>query len=121
MKKFWGYISNEKFSVGCTERTVYLYDAAGKELARFEDIKYGCKAVFYPNGDIFVVKSTGAYFAVYSAENAALIKTVKFSNVDGSQDDGFCFSAGFLNLLYDFFCFSSRAIIINDYSCTLSG
>lgn len=56
MKKFWGYISNEKFSVGCTERTVYLYDAAGKELARFEDIKYGCKAVFSPNGDIFVVK-----------------------------------------------------------------
>ncbi len=93
MKKFWGYISNEKFSVGCTERTVYLYDAAGKELARFEDIKYGCKAVFSPNGDIFVVKSTAAYFAVYSAENAALIKTVKFSNVDGSQDDGFCFSA----------------------------
>ena len=93
MKKFWGYISKGRFTVGCTERAVYLYDSAGKELARFKDIKNGCRAAFSPNKDIFAVKSTGAYFAVYSAEKTAHVKTVKFSNVDGSQDDGFCFSA----------------------------
>lgn len=93
MKKFWTYIKNEKFSLGCTERAVYLYDAAGKELAQFKDISHCGKAAFAPDGDIFAVKSTGAYFAVYSAEKAALIKKVKFSDVDGSQDDGFCFSA----------------------------
>ena len=93
MKKFWTYIKNEKFALGCTERAVYLYDAAGKELAQFKDISHCGKAAFSPDGDTFVVKSTGAYFAIYSAEKAALIKKVKFSNVDGSQDDGFCFSA----------------------------
>ena len=74
MKKFWTYIKNEKFALGCTERAVYLYDAVGKELAQFKDISHCGKAAFSPDGDTFVVKSTGAYFAVYSAEKAALIK-----------------------------------------------
>lgn len=92
MRKFWSYISNEKYSVGCTGQTVYVYDHAGNELAKFKDIKYGYNSIFSPKQEIFVVKSTGAYFAVYSLESLNLIKKVRFSDVDGSQDDGYCFS-----------------------------
>ena len=36
MKKFWGYASNNKFSVGCTGQTVFLYDKNGNELGKFK-------------------------------------------------------------------------------------
>ena len=92
MKKYWSYVTNGKFCVGCTERMVCLYDHAGAELAKFRDISHGCDAAFSPVNNTFVVKSTGAYFAVYSADTMELLHKVKFSNVDGGQDDGFCFS-----------------------------
>ena len=93
MKNFWCYISNDKYSVGCTGQTVYVYDKDNNELARFKDIKYGYTAKFSPTDDIFVVKSTAGYLAVYSLSELKLIKRIKFSKVDNSQDDGFCFSA----------------------------
>ena len=93
MKKFWCYISNDKYSVGCTGQTVYVYDKDGNELAKFKDIKYGYTAIFSPTDNIFVVKSTVGYLAVYSLSELKLIKRIKFSKIDSSQDDGFCFSA----------------------------
>lgn len=92
MKKFWTYITNKQYAVGCSDRAVYLYDHTGAKLARFKDIPYGCDAAFSPVDNTFVVKSTGAYFAVYSADERALLHKIKFSDVNGSQDDGFCFS-----------------------------
>ena len=92
MKKFWGYVSNNEFSVGCTGQTVYLYDKDGNELAKFKDIIYGYTPMISPDGKIFVVKSTEGRLAVYSLETLSLIKKFRFSKVDGSQDDGFCFS-----------------------------
>lgn len=92
MKKFWSYVSNDKFSVGCTGQTVYLYDKAGNELRKFKDIIYGYTPMFSPDGTLFVVKSTEGRLAVYSLETLSLIKKFRFSKVDGAQDDGFCFS-----------------------------
>lgn len=92
MKKFWSYISNDKFSVGCTGQTVYLYDKDGNELARFKDINYGYVPMFSPDGTLFIVKSTEGRIAVYSLETLSLIKKFRFSKVDGAQHDDFCFS-----------------------------
>lgn len=92
MKSFWSYVSNGRYSVGCSGASVWLYNSTGAQLARFQDIRYASSAAFSPVEDIFVVKSTGAYFAVYSAPAAALLHKVKYSGVDASQDDGFCFS-----------------------------
>lgn len=92
MKKFWGWASNDKFSIGCTGQTVYLYDKSGNELARFKDITYGYTPMISPDGTLFVVKSTEGRLAVYSLETLSLIKKFRFSKVDGAQDDGFCFS-----------------------------
>lgn len=92
MKKFWGYVSNNKFSVGCTGQTVYLYDKNGNELAKFKDIIYGYAPMISPDGTLFIVKSTDGRLAAYSLETFALIKKFRFSKVDGGQDDGFCFS-----------------------------
>lgn len=92
MRKFWSYITNGAYSVGCTGRIVYVYDQTGVEVAKFKDIRHGYNAALSPSRNLLVVKSTGAFFAVYSLDQLSLIKTVKFSNVDVSQDDGYCFS-----------------------------
>lgn len=93
MKKFIGFASNGKFSVGCTGQTVYLYDENGNEINKFKDIAYGYTPAISPNGKMFVVKSTDGRLAFYSLESFSLIKKFRFSKVDGAQDDGFCFSS----------------------------
>lgn len=93
MPNFVGYVTNEKYSVGCTGQTVYVYDASGKELARFKkDIIYAYTPMFCPGQNMFVVKSKDGRLAVYSLDTMQLIKKFRFSKVDGAQDDGFCFS-----------------------------
>ena len=93
MKKFWGYVSNDKFSVGCTGQTVYIYDKDNNEVCKHKDIAYGYTPMISPDGSLFVVKSTVGRLAVYSLETFSLIKKFRFSKVDGAQDDGCCFSS----------------------------
>ncbi len=92
MRKFWSYVTNGQYDVRCTGQTVYLYDNAGTELAKFKDITYGYIAVFSPVNSTFVVKSTAGYFAVYSAEQRVLLRKWKFSKGNYGQHEGFCFS-----------------------------
>lgn len=92
MPKFWGYISNGTYSIGCTGQTVYVYDCNGTELAKFKDIKYGYTPLFFPDGDRFLVKSTEGRFAIYSLTEMKLIKKFRFSKTDGGQDGNMCFS-----------------------------
>lgn len=92
MKNFVGLTSNGEYSVGCTGQTVYLYDKDGKEIAKFKDLIYAYSPLISPDGKIFVVKSTEGRLAVYSLESVALVKKFRFSKVNGSQDDNFCFS-----------------------------
>lgn len=40
MKNFWSYIQNDRFAVGCTGQSVYVYNPEGRELARFRGLKY---------------------------------------------------------------------------------
>lgn len=89
---FWGYIKNNKYAIGCTGWTVYVYDNMGNELKKFNDITYAYAPMFCPEKNIFIVKSTEGRLAVYSLDTMELIKKFRFSKVDGAQDDGFCFS-----------------------------
>lgn len=101
MKNFWTYIKNEKFAIGCTGQTVYVYDKNENELAKFKDLKYAYRAMFCPNKNIFAVKSTEPYIAFYSLDKMQLLKKIKLKNTHSPQDDGFCFSPDgkqFLNL-----------------------
>ncbi len=93
MPSFWTYITNGKYSVGCTGQTVYIYDEKGNEKARFKDLTYAYDAEISPDSDKVVVKTTEGRLAVYSLEEMKLIKKFRFSKVDGGQDAGFCFSA----------------------------
>ena len=93
MKKFWSYIENDEYGVGCTGQTVYLYDKNGTELKKFKDLPYAYKSAFSPLGNIFVIKTTEGRLAVYSLETSSLIKKFRYSKVNGAQDDGFCFSS----------------------------
>lgn len=92
MPRFVNFISNGQYSVGCTGRTVYVYDKDKNELARFKDLPYAYTPMFSPDGKIFIVKSTEGRLAVYSLDELKLIKKFRYSKVDYSQDDGFCFS-----------------------------
>lgn len=92
MKSFWSFIGNDKYNIGCTGQTVYVYDKSGNELAKFKDLPYAYDAAISPRGDIFVVKTTEGRMAIYSLEPCALIKKFRYSKVDGAQDDNFCFS-----------------------------
>ncbi len=101
MKKFWSYIENGRYGIGCTGQTVYVYDKNRTEIAKFTDLPYAYKSAFSPRGDIFVVKTTEGRLAVYSLENLSLIKKFRYSDVSYLQDDGFCFSPDgtyFINL-----------------------
>ncbi len=91
MKRFWGYAKNEKFSVGCTGQTTYVYDYNGVEAAKFKDIKYAYTPMFCPNKNMFIVKSTDGWLVFYSLDNFQLIKKIHFSKI-GAQDEGLCFS-----------------------------
>ena len=57
-KKFWTFIGNDKYDIGLTGSTVYVYDKNGTELATFKDLTYAYNAIISPLGDIFVVKTT---------------------------------------------------------------
>lgn len=92
MRNFWAYVTNGEYSVGCTGRTVFIYDKDNNEIAKFKDITYGYTPLFSPDGKIVVIKTPEGRFAVYSLETLSLIKKFRFSKVDGAQDDGFCFS-----------------------------
>ena len=91
-KKFWTFIGNNKYDIGLTDSTVYVYDKQGTELSTFKDLTYAYNAVISPLGDIFVVKTTDGRMAVYSFEPLKLIKKFRFSKIDGGQDENMVFS-----------------------------
>ena len=92
-KNFWTFVGNDKYDIGLTGQTTYVYDKNGKELAKFKDLTYAYKCAISPNGDIFVIKSTGNKMAIYSFEDMSLIKKFKYSKIDDSQDDNCIFSS----------------------------
>ncbi len=93
MKNFWSFIGNDKFNIGCTGSTVYVYDKNNTELAKFKDINYAYTSLISPDGSILVVKSTVGKLAIYSLETLSLIKKFRFSKVEGCQDENAIFSA----------------------------
>lgn len=93
MRKFWTYIKNDDFYVGCSGQTVYIYDKNENELAKFKDIKYGYDAAFSPTENILAVKSTEVWLAFYSLDSMKLIKKVRLRKPNSQpQDQGFTFS-----------------------------
>lgn len=92
MPSFWTYITNGKYSVGCTEQTVYIYKN-GDEAAKFKDLTYAYGAEISPDSKLVAVKTTDGRLAVYSLEEMKLLKKFRFSKFDAAQDGGFCFSA----------------------------
>ena len=92
MRKFWGFYDNGTYKVGCNGQTMYLYDVENRELAKFKDIAYAYRGAFKPNSNVFILRSTDGRIAVYDCDEKKLLLKFRFSNIDYSQDDGFCFS-----------------------------
>ena len=99
--KFYTYLETDKYNIGLTSRTVYIYDKHGNEIIRFKDLIYAYMGCVSNNQDLLVIKSTEGKIAVYSLEKLKLIKKFCFSKVDGVQDDNFIFTKDdkyFLNI-----------------------
>ena len=92
-KKFWTFIEGDKYKIGLTGSTVYVFDKNGTELATFKDLTYAYNAVISPLGDIFVIKTTDGRMAIYSFEPLKLVKKFRFSKIDGGQDENMVFSS----------------------------
>lgn len=90
-RKFTGFVRNDRFQVGCTGGTVYVFDAEGRELAKFRDIRYGYTPLLCPGKDLLVVKSTAGMLAFFDLAELRLLKKLRVG-FDGAQDDGFAFS-----------------------------
>ena len=52
-KKFWTFIGNNKYDIGLTGQTVYVFDKNENELAKFKDLTYAYFCTISPNNDIF--------------------------------------------------------------------
>ena len=100
-KQFWTYLETDKYNIGLTSKTVYIYDKEGNEIASFKDLSYGYMGCVSNNQKLLAVKGSEGRIAIYSLEKLELIKKYRFSKVDGSQDDNFTFSPDdkyFLNI-----------------------
>ena len=131
MINFWGYTKNDRFSIGCTGQTVYVYDASGIELTKFKDIKYGYMPGICPHRDVCAVKSTAGWLAFYDLAELCLFKKLKVGC--DSQYQGFCFSPDgrfFLNLerkdmhselaIYDMDTLTEAARLFSEDNCVLN-
>lgn len=119
MRKFWGFYDNEKYKVACNGQTMYLYDADDHELSKFMDISFAYQGSFKPQSNIFVLRSAEGRIAVYDCDERKLLHKFRFSDVDSSQDGGFCFSADgkyFLNIERTGSSFCSRLSIYETQS-----
>lgn len=99
--KFWTYLETDKYNIGLTTRTVYIYDKQGNEIIRFKDLIHAYMGCVSNNQDLLVVKSAMGKIAIYSLEKLKLIKKFRFSEVDGAQADNFIFTKDdkyFLNI-----------------------
>lgn len=91
MRKFWGICSNDKYKVGCSGASVYIYDSNDNELKIFKDAPYTYRAKFKPSTNVLVAKSTAGFLLIYDLNELKLLKKIKASQI-GSQDDGFAFT-----------------------------
>ncbi len=90
--KFWTCLETDKYNIGLTSRTIYIYDKQGNEIIKFKDLNYAYKGCVSNNQDLLVVKSIEGRIAVYSLEKLELITKFRFSKVDGAQDDNLIFT-----------------------------
>ncbi len=88
MRKFWGTCNNEKYLIGCNGSTIYVYDKAENELAKFKDANYVYRAKFIPKTNILVAKSTAGLLVIYDLDKLKLIKKITVTR-RGAQDEGF--------------------------------
>lgn len=91
-KKIWTYLETDKYNIGLTSKTVYIYNKDGNGMKKFKDLSYAYTGIISPNQDLLVLKSSEGRIAVYSLSTLDLIKKFRFSKVDGSQDDNLIFT-----------------------------
>lgn len=92
-KKFWTYLETDRYNIGLTNKTTYIFDKNGNKKAKFSDLNFANKGCVSPDKNTLVVKSTDGRIAIYSLDNLNLVKKFRFSKVADSQDDNFIFSS----------------------------
>jgi len=89
---FIGFYDNGTCRVGCSGAAVYVFNSDGSERGQFRDFPYAYHAAFMPGRNIIAVKSTANRLAFYDLDTMTLLAMHRLA-YNGSQDDGFAFSA----------------------------
>lgn len=89
---FVGFYDNGTYRVGCSGAAVYVFNGDGTERGLFRDFPYAYHAAFMPGRNILAVKSTANRLAFYDLDTMTLLQKHRLA-YNGSQDDGFAFSA----------------------------
>lgn len=100
MRKFWSFLDNGTYRVGCNGGTLYVYDQNNRELAKFKDLTYAYTGAFHPDRNLFALKSTGGGLAFYDLDGMRLLKKIIYTRLE-AQDEGFAFTPDgryFLNI-----------------------
>ncbi len=90
--KFWTCLETDKYNIGLTGKTIYIYDKKGNEIIKFSDLSYAYRACVSPDQDLLVVKSTEGWIAIYSLDQLEIVRKIHFSKVNYAQDDNIIFS-----------------------------
>ncbi len=91
MAKFWSYVTQGKYGIGCTGQSIYVYEN-DTEVARLKGFKYTYKACISPKLNHFALKSTEGVMYVCSLQDFSLITKKRFMKADSPQDHMFTFS-----------------------------
>ena len=80
MRKFWTFLDNGTYRVGCNGGTLYVYDQNNRELAKFKDLTYAYTGAFHPGKNLFALKSTGGGLAFYDLDEMRLCAGIRSAN-----------------------------------------
>lgn len=92
MSIIYSTVSNEKYTVSCMGKMVYIYEKAGRELGRF-NFDGAEFAVISSDGDTFAVKAKDGGIALYSFSQLAKTAVLKQPADEDCFEKGMCFSS----------------------------
>ena len=79
-KKFWTYLETDRYNIGLTNKTTYIFDKNGNEKAKFSDLNFANKGCVSPDKNTLVVKSTDGRIAILkSCKKIPILESSGFS------------------------------------------
>ena len=87
MPQFKSIVKNERYSIGCTGQTVWVWDKNNTVIAKFKDLFYAYRAMISPRGDIFIVRSNEEKLIRYDRFSDALQNALSPTSIPYTKEN----------------------------------